>query len=313
MNMRAISQTTLGGPEVLTEVDVPRPVPGPGQLLVRVHAAGLNPTDYHHRARGMFLGQPPFTLGWDVSGVVEAMGIGVTLFKPGDEVFGMLPYPFGAGALAEYTTGPARAFVAKPAVIDHVHAAAIPLAALTAWQALVDTAGLVAGQRVLVHAAAGGVGHFAVQIAKALGACVIGTASAAKHGFLRGMGADELVDYRAVDFADVVHDVDVVLDAVGGEYATRSLPTLRKGGVLVSIKPRGQEHLAHQAGALGVRAETLLVEHDHAGMRAIADLVARGKLRPTVAETFPLAEAAKAHALGETGHVTGKLVLTVPQ
>jgi len=313
MKMRAISQTELGGPEVLTEVELPRPEPGPSQLLVQVHAAGLNPTDYRHREVGMFLGEPPFVLGWDVSGVVQAVGIGVTLFKPGDEVFGMLPYPYGAGALAEYVTGPGRAFARKPEEIDHVQAAAIPLAALTAWQALVDTAELSAGQRVLIHAAAGGVGHFAVQIAKALGAYVIGTASAAKHEFLRGIGADELVDYRAVDFAEVVKDVDVVLDAMGDEYTTRSLPTLRKGGILVSIKPRGQEHLAHQAKALGVRAEALLVEHDHTGMRAIADLVTAGKLRPTIAETFPLAEAAKAHALGETGHVTGKLVLIIPQ
>jgi NADPH:quinone reductase-like Zn-dependent oxidoreductase len=313
MKMRAISQTELGGPEVLTEVELPRPEPGPSQLLVRVHAAGLNPTDYRHREVGMFLGEPPFVLGWDVSGVVQAVGIGVTLFKPGDEVFGMLPYPYGAGALAEYVTGPTRAFARKPEEIDHVQAAAIPLAALTAWQALVDTAGVSAGQRVLVHAAAGGVGHFAVQIAKALGTYVIGTASAAKHEFLRGIGADELVDYRTVDFAEVVKDVDVVLDAMGDEYTTRSLPTLRKGGILVSIKPRGQEHLAHQAKALGVRAEALLVEHDHTGMRAIADLVTAGKLRPTIAETFPLAEAAKAHALGETGHVTGKLVLTITQ
>ncbi|AHH95025.1 dehydrogenase [Kutzneria albida DSM 43870] len=310
--MRAISQDVLGGPEVLTEVELPRPEPGPSQVLVRVHAAGLNPTDWLHRSTpGMFLGEPPFVLGWDVSGVVERVGIGVTLFKPGDEVFGMLPYPYGAGSFAEYVTGPARAFAPKPAALDHVGAAAVPLAALTAWQALVDTAQLKAGQRVLVHAAAGGVGHFAVQIAKALGAHVIGTASAGNHAFLRGLGADELVDYREVDFAEVVREVDVVLDAIGGEYSTRSLRTLRPGGVLVTIKARGQQAFAAEADRLGVRAETLLVEADHAGMTALADLIAKGQLRPTIAGTFPLAEAAKAHALGETGRTVGKLVLTV--
>ncbi|TCO53178.1 NADPH:quinone reductase-like Zn-dependent oxidoreductase [Actinocrispum wychmicini] len=311
MTMRAISQDTLGGPEVLTEVELPRPVPGPSQVLVRVHAAALNPTDYGHRAKGMFLGEPPFVLGWDVSGVVESVGLGVTLYKPGDEVFGMLPYPFGAGAFAEYVTGPARAFAHKPAALDHVAAAAIPLAGLTAWQALVDTADVQAGQRVLIHAAAGGVGHLAVQIAKARGAYVIGTATAGKHEYLRGIGADELIDYREVDFAEAVRDVDVVLDALGGEYSTRSLRTLRKGGLLVTIKPRAQENLAAEAQALGVRAEALLVEADHAGMTALADLVTRGELRPTIAATFPLAEAAKAHALGETGRTVGKLVLVV--
>jgi NADPH:quinone reductase-like Zn-dependent oxidoreductase len=243
--------------------------------------------------------------------VVESVGIGVTLVKPGDEVFGMLPYPFGAGACAEYVTGPTRAFVRKPAGIDHVQAAAIPLAALTAWQALVDTAGLQAGQRVLIHAAAGGVGHFAVQIAKALGAYVIGTASAGKHEFLKGLGADELIDYHEVDFADAVKEVDVVLDAIGDDYSTRSLRTLRKGGVLVTIKPRGQEALVAEAERLGVRAEALLVEADHAGMTAIADLVTQGKLRAEIAGTFSLSEAAKAHALGETGRTAGKLVLVV--
>lgn len=305
--MRAVSQDTVGGPEVLTEVELPRPEAGPSQVLVRVHAAGLNPTDWKHRALpGLFLGEPPFVLGWDVSGVVESVGVGVTLFKPGDEIFGMLPYPHGAGAFAEYVTGPARAFTHKPAALDHVQAASLPLAALTAWQALVDTANVRPGQRVLVHAAAGGVGHFAVQIAKSLGAHVIGTASAGKHEFLRGIGADELVDYRAVDFAEAVSDVDVVLDAIGNDYTTRSLRVLREGGILVTIKPRGPVDV----GQLAVRAEGLLVEADQAGMKAIAALAESGQLKPTIAATFPLSEAAKAHALGETGRTTGKIVLT---
>ncbi|RKT85749.1 NADPH:quinone reductase [Saccharopolyspora antimicrobica] len=309
--MRAISQDELGGPEVLHEVELPRPEPDTSEVLVRVRAAGLNPTDWKHRAHELFLGKPPYVLGWDVSGVVEAVSAGVTLHKPGDEVFGMLPYPHGVGSHAEYVTGPARAFVPKPSEVDHVQAGAIPLAALTAWQALVDTAQVRAGQRVLIHAAAGGVGHLAVQIAKARGAHVIGTASAGKHEFLRGLGADELIDYREVDFVEAVSDVDVVLDTIAGDYRSRSLRTLRPGGLLVSILPYAGDELAAEAEELGVRAEILLVEADQAGMRAIADLVAKGQLRAEIAGTFPLAEAAKAHALGETNRTAGKLVLTV--
>ncbi|MFD4524330.1 NADP-dependent oxidoreductase [Streptomyces sp. NPDC058470] len=309
--MRAISQDVLGGPEVLKEVEKERPVPGPSELLVRVHAAGLNPTDWKHRAGGHFLKEPPFVLGWDVSGVVESVGMGVTLFKPGDEVFGMLPYPFGVGAHAEYVTGPARAFARKPSNVDHEQAGAIPLAALTAWQALVDTADVRPGQRVLIHAAAGGVGHLAVQIAKARGAYVIGTASAGKHDFLRELGVDEPIDYRETDFTEAVSDVDVVLDTVGGDYRSRSLRVLREGGLLVSILPRGAKDLIEEAEKLGVRAIELLVEADHAGMNGVAELVEAGKLRATIAGSFPLAEAAKAHALGDTGRTAGKLVLIV--
>ncbi|MEV0222833.1 NADP-dependent oxidoreductase [Streptomyces sp. NPDC050704] len=309
--MRAISQDVLGGPEVLKEVELEIPRPAPSEVLVRVHAASLNPTDWKHRADSYFIGKPPFVLGWDVSGVVEAVGLGVTLYKPGDEVFGMLPYPHGVGAHAEYVTGPTRAFAHKPAEVDHVQAAALPLAGLTAWQALVDTADVQPGQRVLIHAAAGGVGHLAVQIAKARGVYVIGTASSGKHEFLRSLGVDEPIDYRETDFSEAVRDVDVVLDAIGGDYLTRSLRTLRKGGLLVSILPRGSAELAAEAERLGVRAVELIVEADHGGMTAIADLVATGRLRAAVAEVFPLAAAAKAHALGDSGRTVGKLVLEV--
>lgn len=310
ITMRAIRQEVLGGPEVLKEVVLDRPEPGFSQILVRVHAAGLNPTDWKHRAFPIFLGPPPFTLGWDVSGVVEATGFGVTLFKPGDEVLGMLPYPHGVGSHAEYVVGPARAFTFKPGNIDHVQAGALPLAALTAWQALNDTAHLQPGQRVLVHAGAGGVGHLAVQIAKARGAYVIATASAHKHDLVRGLGADELIDYQAVDFAAAATDVDVALDTVGGDYPARSLRTLRPGGILVSLLPFPAEVDA-EAERMGARAQVMLVEADHGGMTAIADLAADGRLRPVIAATFPLAEAAKAHEIGDTGHVAGKLVLTI--
>lgn len=308
--MLALHQTALGGPEVLRLTELPRPSPGPGEILVAVHAAGLNPTDVKHRALSIFLPPPPLTLGWDVSGTVTETGFGVTLFRPGDEVFGMLPYPYGAGSHAEYVTGPARAFAAKPTGIDHVQAAALPLAALTAWQALVETAGLTSGQRVLVHAAAGGVGHLAVQIAKERGAHVTGTASAPKHDFLRELGADVCVDHRSADFTDTEDRYDVVLDTLGGDTATRSVSVLRPGGVVVSLLPVAADTLA-AAEKAQARAVVLLVEHDHAGMRAVAELVDRGRLRPHVSGTFPLAEGARAHVLAETGRTTGKLVITV--
>jgi NADPH:quinone reductase-like Zn-dependent oxidoreductase len=314
-DMRAISQAVFGGPEVLEEVRRPRPAPGVSEVLVRVHAAGVNPTDWKHRA-GLpslpWLREPVPVLGWDVSGVVEAVGGGVTLFEPGDEVFGLLPYPHGAGAYAEYAKATARSFAHKPANIDHVQAGALPLAALTAYQALVDTADVKPGQRVLIHAAAGGVGHLAVQLAKALGAYVIGTAGAAKHPFLRELGADELIDYRTTDFTDAAGPVDVVLDPLAGETRTRSLEVLRPGGVLISLASDDSDaDDAKRAAELGVRMAGLLVEADHAGMRAVAGLVEQGKLRPHIEAAFPLAEAAKAHAHGETGRTTGKLVLVV--
>jgi NADPH:quinone reductase-like Zn-dependent oxidoreductase len=309
--MRAIGQDALGGPEVLKEVRPRRPEPRPNEVLVRVRAAGVNPTDWKHRANGGFLGEPPFVLGWDVSGVVEAVGIGVAAFRPGDEVFGMLSYPFGHGSHAEYVSAPARAFTHKPAGVDHVQAGALPLVSLTAWQALVERADVRPGQRVLIHAAAGGVGHVAVQIAKARGAHVIGTASAGKHEFLRSLGADETVDYRETDFAEAVKDVDVVLDTIGGDTSLRSLRVLRPGGVVVSIVPVGSDEFYEEADRLGVRAVRMLVDADRSGMEAIAGLVESGKLRATIERTFPLAEAAQAHALGERGRTTGKLVLVV--
>ena len=312
--MRAIRQETHGSPDVLEEVDVPRPDPGFSEILIAVRGAGVNPTDWWNRAMPMTVHSMPLVLGWDVSGVVEAVGVGVTVFKPGDEVFGMLPYPHGVGAHAEFVTAPARAFVHKPAGIDHVQAGALPLAALTAYQALVDTAGVQPGQRVLIHAAAGGVGHLAVQIAKSRGAYVIGTASAGKHDFLRSLGVDEVIDYQNVDFTEVVKDVDVVLDPISRDAAgrTRSLAVIRPGGTLVSILPGVIEadELAEIARR-EVRVEMLLVEADRAGMQAIADLVEAGALLAHIEATFPLAEAAKAHALGETGRTAGKIVLTV--
>lgn len=309
--MRAAIQHSLGGADVLEVTDLPRPEPRTNEILVRVHAASLNPTDWKHRANGGFLGDPPFVLGWDLSGVVEAVGIGVARFRPGDEVIGMLPYPYGHGSHAEYVAAPARVFAKKPSSLDHVRAAALPLVSLTAWQALIENANLQPGQRVLVHAAAGGVGHIAVQIAKATGAYVIGTASAPKHDFLRSLGVDEAIDYRTQDFTEVAQNMDVVLDTIGHDTSTRSLRTLRPGGTVVSILPIGSDDFYRRSEQLGVRAVRMLVDSSHADLASITDLAETGQLRAMIAETFPLDKIADAHRLGETGRTTGKIVITM--
>ncbi|MEV0374849.1 NADP-dependent oxidoreductase [Streptomyces sp. NPDC050636] len=311
--MRAVVQDTAGGPEVLKVVETKRPEPGRGEILVRVHAAGVNPADCKTRRRGAFVtgATPPFTLGYDVAGEVEAVGDGVTLFQPGDEVFGMPRFPHPAGAYAEYVAAPARHFAPRPQGLDHIQAGALPLASLTAWQALVDTANIQPGHRVLIHAAAGGVGHLAVQIAKSRGAYVIGTAGAAKHDLLRALGADELIDYRTQDFAATLRDVDVVLDSIGGPNWTRSLRTLRPGGTLISILPLDETFPTQAAEAAGVRAVFMLVEPDHHGLREITSLVEEDRLRVIIDTVFPLEEAVQAHTMSETGHTTGKIVLSL--
>lgn len=307
--MRAIRQEALGGPEVLELVEVPRPVPGPTEVLVRVTAAGVNPVDWKTRTRGGVLGQPPFTVGWDVAGIVEEVGGGVTRFAPGDRVFGMPRFPGEAAAYAEYTTSPSRQLAMVPEGLSDAEAAALPLAGLTAWQALVETANVTGGTRVLVLGAAGGVGHLAVQIAKARGAYVLGTASATKHQFLSGLGVDEVIDYTSEDVAGRAGIVDVVLDLVGGDTALAALPALRDGGILVVVPSFSALGPLREAAGERVRVTGILVEPDRLGLEALAALVADGKLRPHVEREFPLAQAAQAHELGEQGRTRGKLVL----
>ena len=315
--MRAITQDSLGGPEVLYEAQVRKPAPLPTEVLVRVHAAGVNPVDHKSRSGGGMagvLGDPPFVLGWDVSGVVEEAGFGVTTLAPGDEVYAMPWFPREAGAYAEYVTAPSRQFARKPASLTHDEAAAVPLAALTAWQALVDTADVRPGQRVLIHAAAGGVGHLAVQFAKQLGAYVIGTASAAKHDWLTKLGADELIDYRSARFEDAVRDVDVVLDLVGDEHdetSTRSLSVLRPGGLLIAVPSGVAPELLRRAEESGLRATGFLVEPDAPALNRIAALIDAGDVRVEVEAVLPLEQAAEAHRRIATSRSTGKLVLHV--
>nr|WP_246673573.1 NADP-dependent oxidoreductase [Mesorhizobium sp. B2-9-1] len=288
----------------------PDPEPGPGEVLVRVKAAGLNPVD--GAVRGGFyplLGEPPFILGWDISGTVAALGDGVTAFKLGDEVFGMPRFPKQAGAYAELAAAPVDEIVAKPAAIDHAHAAALPLAGLTAWQGLVRHGGLQAAQRVLVHAGAGGVGHLAVQIAKARGAWVASTASLDKTDYVRSIGADEVIDYTRDDFTGKVGNVDLVLDPIGGDHADKSLEVLRDGGVLVSLLDVHDSTRA-KAKERNIRIERMSVVPDREGLAELARLVDAKKLMPHVAKAFPLDQAAAAHAFLATRPI-GKVVLTV--
>jgi NADPH:quinone reductase-like Zn-dependent oxidoreductase len=308
--MRAITQYSFGDPDVLRVVEIDRPKPIPTEVLIRVHAIGLNPIEaFIRRGSAPMLGQPPFILGWDISGVVEDVVPGVNRFRPGDEVFGMPFFPRPAAAYAELVAAPSRQLARKPSSLDHVHAAALPLAGLTAWQSLVDVAQVQPGQRVLIHAAGGGVGHLAVQIAKGLGAQVLATASGAKADFVRELGADEVIDYEVEDFAEVARDIDVVLESVGGDYADRSLRTLRPGGLLVTLVERTNAQLAARVKAAGRRFAGITVEPDSSGLEKLADWVDNGRLRVHVDEAFPLDAVARAHRRLEGG-VKGKLVLT---
>lgn len=308
--MKAVRIHSYGGPEVLVYEDAPRPQAGEDEVLVRVHAAGVNPVDWKVRegsGKDRLGHKLPLILGWDVSGVVEAVGPGVTRLAIGDEVYSR-PDLARDGGYAEYIVIREALVALKPRSIDHVRAAAVPLAAMTAWQVLFDAAGLSPGQSVLIHAAAGGVGSFAVQLAKWKGAYVAGTASERNQDLLRDLGADEMIDYRAVAFETVVRDMDVVFDTVGGETQARSWTVLKKGGILVSIidPPSAAEAAAH-----GVRQAYWFLEPKLIELEEITALIDAGKLRPVVETVLPLAEARRAHEISQTGHARGKIVLKV--
>jgi NADPH:quinone reductase-like Zn-dependent oxidoreductase len=311
-NMKAVRIHNYGGPEVLRFEDAPRPTPGSGELLVKVYAASVNPLDWKVRAGYMkdYIPLPlPFIPGWDVSGVVEAVGLGVTKFKKGDEVYARPDVAaHGYGGYAEYVVVKENETALKPKSVDHVHAVAIPVGAVTAWRALFYTAGLDKGERVLIHGAAGGVGSFAVQLAKWKGAHVIGTASSRNQAFLRELGVDEPVDYQKTHFEDAVHDVDVVLDTIGGETQKRSWKVLKKGGILVSLVGPPS---ADEAAKLGVRLAYLSAQGGTSLLAELAQLVDSGKIKPVVDKVLPLSEARQAHELNETGHARGKIVLKV--
>ena len=291
-----------------------RPEAYPTEVLVRVAAVGINPVDWKTR-RAPYLpaiqGDPPLILGWDVAGTIEEVSDRVTRFAPGDRVFGMPWFPRLARAYAEYVTSPSRQLARTPDALTDEQAGGLPLAGLTAWQSLVDTAGVGEGDRVLVHAAAGGVGHLAVQIAKARGAYVIGTAREEKDDFLRGLGIDETIDYTAEPFGEVVSDVDVVLDLIGGDdYGLRSLRTLREGGLLIPVPGGVSEAVAAAAKEQSKRATGMQVEPDYPGLESLAALADSGQLKVAIEETFPLERAAEAHERLQAGRARGKVVLT---
>jgi len=312
--MRAIRVERFGGPEVLAPVEVEQPSPISTEVLVEVHAAGVNPVDYKtRRGEGVarWAGPPPFVPGWDVAGVVVSSGYGVTRLRPGDRVFGMPRFPRAGGAYAEYVTAPSLQLALLPEGVDFREAAAMPLAALTAWQTLVDAAELSAGQVVLVHGAAGGVGHLAAQIAAALGATVIATARRGSHDFLRELGAFELVDRETVPVAQAAQEVDIVVDLVGGADTAAALRALRPGGVILAIADGADETTRAEAQRLGARVLEPLVEPDGRGLDSFRSLVAEGAVKVVVDSVFPLDQAADAHRRLESGGVRGKIVLSV--
>jgi NADPH:quinone reductase-like Zn-dependent oxidoreductase len=306
-SMHAVRIHEFGGTEVLKYEEAPRPVPAAGEVLIKVHAAGINPVDWKIRGGAFGAGSFPMILGYDVSGTIEAVADDADRFKVGDEVYAYLPLQKGGG-YAEYVAAEESIVAAMPKSVDHAHAAAVPLAALTAWQALIDIAKLTEGQTVLIHAGAGGVGHFAVQIAKAHGAKVIATASKDNHEFLSSLGADQVIDYKTQKFEELVKNVDVVLDPIGGDTQERSIGVLKKGGYLVSIvQPPNQAKLKEA----GISGSVFLVQPDGEQLAKLAALIDEGKIKPHVSDTFELKDAAKAHEKSQTGRTRGKIVLTV--
>lgn len=311
--MKAARIHEYGKPDALVYEDAPMPMPGWGEVLVRVKAAGINPVDWKTRAgsgmSGRYGNAFPLIVGWDISGVVEAVEENVKNFKIGDEVFGMVRFPDVGSAYAQYVAAPQAHLALKPANINFVEAAAYPLAVLTAWQALFEAGNLAAGERLLIQGAAGGVGHLAVQLAKWKGAHVTGTGSTNNIDFLRELGVDEVIDYSTTRFEDVVAPVDMVLSCVGGELLTRSFAVIKDGGRLISIagKPDAQE-----AEKRHIKYEAILVRPVERHLNEIAKLIEDGHLKTVVTQTFSLADASKAHAFAESCELRrGKIVLKV--
>jgi NADPH:quinone reductase-like Zn-dependent oxidoreductase len=311
--MKAVRIHKYGGLEVLQYEDAPLPKVAPAtEVLVRIHAAGVNPIDWKTRQGHMkevFPHSFPLVLGWDLSGVVEEVGAGASRFKAGDEVYS-LPDPLRDGAYAEYIVVRESDLALKPKSLYHVHAAAVPLAALTAWQALFEVARLGSGQRVLIHAGAGGVGHFAVQFAKWKGAYVFATASTKNQDLLRELGVDEPIDYTQQRFEDIARKIDIVLDTLGGDTQERSWQVLKKGGALLSLV---QPPSAEKAKELGVRAAFVASHPNGAQLAEIAHLIDSRKLKPIVERILPLLEVRRAHELSQSGHTRGKIVLRVKE
>ncbi len=315
--MRAITMATTGGPEVLTLTDIERPNKVSAEFLVKVIAAGVNPIDAKTRAGGGVSGEItnyPAVIGQDFSGIVIESPYEAHPIKPGDEVYGMVTVPRVGGSYAEYVTVSSLSLTKKPQSISHVEAAAVPLAALTAWGMVVEVAKAHEGQRILIHAGAGGVGHFAVQFASYFGAYVIATGSERNLGWLRELGANEVIDYSASRFEENLADVDVVIDLIGNvadNTGTRSLTVIRPGGLLVNAPSGSWPTFIEEAAAAGVRATGYKVSPDGSTLSVISRLLTSGDIRVRVDEVFDLEHAADAHRAIEGGHTRGKIVLKV--
>ena len=310
--MKAIRIHSFGGPEVLELDDVPIPQPGDDELLMRIHAASVNPVDYKIRrgtvpwvSREML----PMTLGRDLSGTVESAGAGVDAFSDGDALYAMLG-GIDRGSYAQYVVVKPNEAAPKPARLSHIGAAAVPLAASTAWQGLFDHGHLEAGQTVLIHGGSGGVGHFAIQFAKIKGATVLTTVSGQNLDFVTELGVDRAIDYQSQRFEEIARDVDLVLDLVGGETQERSWSVLKPGGLVVSAlgEPSREKAMQHRARGIGYRAQA-----NGGQLAEIGRLIDQGKVHPVVMATYPLAEAREAHEWLERGHVRGKIVLVVTE
>ncbi|UYZ57842.1 NADP-dependent oxidoreductase [Hymenobacter latericus] len=312
--MKAFILAEPTGSAGLQLTEQPTPTLGADDVLVQVQAISLNPVDVKtcqgKALYGSLKEQSPVMPGWDIAGIVREVGSNVTTLQPGDEVLGMVNFPGHGRAYAELVAAPAAHLVRKPANISMAEAAAGTLAALTAWQALVNNANLQAGQRVLVHAAGGGVGHYAVQLAKHLGAHVVATASAAKRDFVQSLGADEIVDYQQQAFEQAVAPVDVVLDCLAGDTQLRSLEVLKPGGTLVSILGLTPD-TPQRAEQRGVTAKGMLVNSNEPGMQQVAELLGSGALRSHVSHTFAFEQLPQALDEVATGRTQGKVVVTL--
>jgi NADPH:quinone reductase-like Zn-dependent oxidoreductase len=311
--MKAIILKDFGGIDQLQPAELPIPVISEGEVLVAVKAISINPVDVKTRegkgVAGRYKGTDPMILGWDVAGVVQESNS--PAFEVGDEVFGMVNFPGQGKVYAEYVAAPADQLAIKPAGVSFEEAAATTLVALTAWQAFADHSRLRAGQRILIHAAAGGVGHFAVQIAKHAGAYVIGTASAANREFVLGLGADVVIDYTEAPFEDVVKDVDMVLDTIGGDNIERSLKVMKKGGTIISIPSGANEGVKEKAAAKGMIGVAMLVQSSGEDMEHLASLLQDGVLKPEVSKLFPLEKMGEAHEQVASHKTRGKVIVVV--
>lgn len=309
--MKAIILKDFGSADQLQIQELPIPVIKEQEVLVQVKAISINPVDLKTRegkgVAGKIKEESPMILGWDISGVVQESND--EAFKVGDEVFGMVNFPGHGKGYAEYVAVPANQLALKPANISHTDAAAATLAALTAWQVLVDHAKIKAGDRVLIHAAAGGVGHYAVQIAKQQGAYVIGTSSAAKKDFVLSLGADEHIDYTAGPLEQFTSDIDFVLDTIGGDNIDHSLTVIKKGGTIISIPSGLREEVTEKAKAMGINGYFTMVQSDGQNMQKIAGLLESGALKSHVSQTFNFDQMAEAHRSLETGRTQGKIVI----